>query len=177
MSSRSCSESSDSWSSNGLLWEGAKKGDTSKVREALEEGAEINAAVNNKGSTSLHLASCEGHVEVVKLLINCGADINLVDRSGWSALDRAVWAGRTGVCRLLLGKGASVDIRDNTNRTPLHATAIQGNLCLAKLLVDQGADYTVRDSRYEETPAQWARRYHRQGVYEYLSTGDIQHPT
>ena len=62
------------------MWEGAKKGDPSKVREALEEGADVNGAANNKGSTSLHLASCEGHVEVVKLLLDCGADPNLVDR-------------------------------------------------------------------------------------------------
>ena len=77
---RTSSESSDSWSSNGLLWEGSKKGDTSKVREALEEGADIDSVANNKGSTSLHLACCEGHVEVVKLLLDCGANPNLVDR-------------------------------------------------------------------------------------------------
>eukprot|EP00090_Calanus_glacialis_P034374 TRINITY_DN57688_c0_g1_i1.p1 TRINITY_DN57688_c0_g1~~TRINITY_DN57688_c0_g1_i1.p1 ORF type:complete len:175 (+),score=49.99 TRINITY_DN57688_c0_g1_i1:70-594(+) len=171
MSSRSCSESSDSWSSAGLLWEGAMKGDTSKVREALEEGADVNSAANNKGSTSLHLASCEGHVEVVKLLLDHGADPNHLDRSGWSALDRAVWAGRMGVCTVLLERGARVDVRDNINRTPLHATAIQGNLSLAKLLVEHGADRAVRDTRYHQTPAEWARRYHRQGVWEFLNSG------
>ena len=82
-------------------------------------------------------------------------------RSGWSALDRAVWAGRMGVCTVLLGRGARVDVRDNINRTPLHATAIQGNLSLAKLLVEHGADRAVRDTRYHQTPAEWARRYHR----------------
>ena len=70
------SECSVSWSSTGLLWEGAKKGDTSKVREALEEGADVNSVANNNGSTSLHIASCDGHVEVVKLLLDHGADPN-----------------------------------------------------------------------------------------------------
>merc|ERR1711915_1162259 len=86
MSSRSCSESSDCVSSNALLWEGARKGDISKVREALEEGADVNSRVNSKGSTSLHLASAEGHVEVVKILLEGGADSNLVDRCGWSLI-------------------------------------------------------------------------------------------
>merc|ERR1712215_364657 len=105
MSSRSCSESSDCVSSNALLWEGARKGDISKVREALEEGADVNSRANSKGSTSLHLASAEGHVEVVKILLEGGADSNLADRCGWSSLDKAVWAGRMGVCRVLIEKG------------------------------------------------------------------------
>ena len=62
------------------MWEGARKGDISKVREALEEGADVNSRANSKGSTSLHLASAEGHVEVVKMLLEGGADSNLADR-------------------------------------------------------------------------------------------------
>ena len=50
-------------------------------------GADVNAQAS--GETSLVLAALNGHTEVVRLLLDRGADPDLQDRDGWTALMHA----------------------------------------------------------------------------------------
>jgi serine/threonine-protein phosphatase 6 regulatory ankyrin repeat subunit B len=61
--------------------------------------AKINAA-NELGRTSLYLASKKGHLEVVKLLLEKGANINAANKSG-TPLDEAFQMGYLEVIKLL----------------------------------------------------------------------------
>ncbi|CAN0580257.1 unnamed protein product, partial [Ectocarpus sp. 12 AP-2014] len=52
-----------------------KDGDVDAVREYLESGVEANLANPNTGRTLLHIACRQqGHTDVVRLLLQCGAD-------------------------------------------------------------------------------------------------------
>lgn len=68
-----------------LLFESACKGDTAMLHAALSAGADVNA-VDEKGASSLMMASYNGHVECVKALIAAGAEVNALDGYGRSAL-------------------------------------------------------------------------------------------
>lgn len=59
----------------------ASKGNKDGVLGELEKGVSPNLADYEK-RTALHLASCEGHMEVVELLLEKGANVNSVDRRG-----------------------------------------------------------------------------------------------
>lgn len=59
----------------------ACRGDTKGVEDLLNEGIDVNS-IDLDGRTALHIAACEGHVEVVKLLLSRKANIDARDRWG-----------------------------------------------------------------------------------------------
>jgi ankyrin repeat protein len=63
------------------------------ARLLIAYGADVNATVHDQedpdGSSVLLVAVSRGHTEVVKILIESGADVNVEDGKGWSALDGA----------------------------------------------------------------------------------------
>ncbi|CAG0913555.1 unnamed protein product [Notodromas monacha] len=79
----------------------AAAGDISAIRRHFLSGIDVNLQ-DYDGRSALHLAACEGHVELVKFLVDCcKADVTLKDRWGNSALDDAQSFGRTEVVSLL----------------------------------------------------------------------------
>ena len=61
---------------------------------------------NYDGRTALHLASCQGHVDVVDYLLGNGASLHARDRYGHSAFDDAIRYKRYDVIALLKKHGA-----------------------------------------------------------------------
>lgn len=130
----------------------AAKGDTAAVEQLLQKGASVDAIVNTEGSvvytgsrtTALIAAAKEGYVEVVKLLLKRGADIEKRG-NGPSALSIAAEHGRADVVRLLLEKDAKLG--DNCL-----FTAVEGhNAEIVKLFLAKGANIEARDSN-DSTP-------------------------
>ncbi|MGD2072771.1 MAG: ankyrin repeat domain-containing protein, partial [Candidatus Thorarchaeota archaeon] len=70
------------------LLEGAHDGDSEKVIAALEAGAQIEI-VDNRGMTPIIWAALRGHLDVVKLLLEKGANINSTNWAGWTPLMQA----------------------------------------------------------------------------------------
>ncbi|GAB4858909.1 hypothetical protein Ancab_010382 [Ancistrocladus abbreviatus] len=59
----------------------ASRGDVKGVQDLLDDGTDVNS-IDLDGRTALHIAACEGHVEVVKLLLSRKANIDARDRWG-----------------------------------------------------------------------------------------------
>ncbi|KAK1315404.1 Potassium channel AKT2/3 [Acorus calamus] len=59
----------------------ACRGDVKGVEDLLKEGVDVNS-IDLDGRTALHIAACEGHVDVVKLLLSRRANIVARDRWG-----------------------------------------------------------------------------------------------
>jgi len=79
----------------------ASEGDVEEVKALLKYGnMNINSSDYDK-RTALHLAAGEGRPEIVKLLCDHGADVNVRDRWGSRPLDDAKAAGHTETIRLL----------------------------------------------------------------------------
>jgi ankyrin repeat protein len=97
------------------------------------------------GDTPLAIAADKGHVDVVRVLLEGGANIERTNNLSRNALHRAAYYGHLNVCRLLLKKGAKVDPLDASKNTPLHEAAKGGYLPIVKLLVNKGANVSVRN--------------------------------
>ena len=69
--------------------------------------ADVNARERYYGRTALMMASAEGHATVVELLIEAGADLNLVDEEGATALSLARSYGHLDVAAKLADAGAA----------------------------------------------------------------------
>ncbi len=88
------------------------------ARRIIEAGTNINVR-SRQGYTPLMVAASHGHDEIVRLLLQKGADLTAVDAAGRNALQIAREANRQGCVNLLL-KASKAEVADAT--TPLPAT-------------------------------------------------------
>lgn len=101
----------------------------------LDAGADINARNRHKvfgpGNSPLSAAVYQDRRDVVKLLIERGADLNQGDNAGWRPIHLAVANGRLKTARMLLEAGASTNVRTEeatglkwAKKTPLELLAV-----------------------------------------------------
>ena len=88
------------------LWAATRAGDVARVTAALDKGADVNAKTRY-GATALTFAADRGHLELVKLLIARGADVNAQDTFyQMRAIDMAMMNNHPAVVTLLLERGS-----------------------------------------------------------------------
>ena len=109
----------------------------------LEHNANINSQIIH-GDTPLYwvLSRCRSSgklADMVRLLLEYGADPNISDDDHTTPLHQASSHGLLEAARLLLSHGAKVDEKDKRGRTPLQAAASNGHDEMTKLLVEYGA--------------------------------------
>lgn len=149
----------------------AKSGDAAAVRAAI---AADPAAVSHRdpsGETPLMAALYRGHADVVELLIDAGAPLDIfaaaatgrvaeletaltttaVDRfsyDGWTALHLAAFFGRTDAVRVLLDAAAPLSAvsQNSLRNTALHAATAGTHSQAALLLIERGADVHATDA-------------------------------
>ncbi len=147
---------------NRALMEAVDKGRLEDVRKILAEGGNVNALADYPSGehseglvTPLMLASRAGHEEIVRLLLEKGADPNIfgsiVPADGVTALMWAAEEGHLAVARLLADNGANIDACDSEGATPLNIAAAWGRVTLVKLLLERGAPIDSKD-RYCTPP-------------------------
>jgi uncharacterized protein len=109
----------------------------------LEKGANPNAT-DVVGITPLHMAVPKGSKDVIKLLIERGADIEtFAPYLRRNALHMASGSGNAEAVAALLEKGANIEAQadpENDGSTALHISALISSLEVTKLLLDRGAD-------------------------------------
>lgn len=88
------------------LREAARVGDAKKVQSLLEQGADVDAQ-SRYGVTALSFAADRGHEEIVKILLDKGADVELADTFyQMTPVARALFNGNREIALILLHHGA-----------------------------------------------------------------------
>ena len=93
----------------------------------------LNNAHGDDGQTPLQLASKEGHINVTRLLLEHGVDVDARDDSRNTALH---YASKIEVVHLLVEHGANIDTENDEGRTASQSASENGCLDIAKLLSD-----------------------------------------
>jgi uncharacterized protein len=141
----------------------ARQGDAESAGLLLASGADVNELLPD-GTSALTLAAHSNHPTLVNLLLDRGANPNIIG-SGYAALHAAVLRGNLDMVKTLLARGAFIDTRirhgtpttrgsreyflpdELTGGTPAWLAAKFLELDIVRLLLDRGADpsLTVRD--------------------------------
>ena len=130
----------------------------------------------------MHEAAIHGHVDIVQLLLDLKADVDIRQTPRGDALQRKFqglrtplhWAAEKGhkdIVHLLLENKADINAKNSTDRTPLQEAIMKSHTRIAELLLDRGASIDLHDNE-GWTPlhqaadggnVQLIHRLHRQG--------------
>ena len=156
------------------LLDATKRGDVAAVRSLLQEGADPNASQGD-GLSALHLAAQAGNLDIVKVLIGAGAEVEAKTRIGdYTPLHLASWGAHASAVSALIEAGADPGAVSTTSGvTPLHLAAKATNgESTVRALLEHGAPVDVRESAYGQTPLIFAASYGRTtAIRELLSHG------
>ncbi|MFC1795253.1 ankyrin repeat domain-containing protein, partial [Planctomycetota bacterium] len=118
---------------------------TSEIPVAsYEKKTELLNLKDKDGRTLLHLAVGSADGDIVKLLLDKGADINAKDdESGFTALHYAAQFGNKNAAELLIARDADINAKDKQGHTPLYV-AVNHDYKVAEFLMNKGADSSIR---------------------------------
>ncbi|XP_064156928.1 E3 ubiquitin-protein ligase MIB2 isoform X4 [Anguilla rostrata] len=128
----------------------AAHGSAAKVRDLVQKYPE-KVDVKNQGKTALQVAAHQGHMEVVKVLLQANSSIEVKDEDGDTALHYTAFGNQPEIARLLLSKGANVNLLNNSLCTALHIAVNKGFAEVVRVLSEHAADVNLQDS-YGDTP-------------------------
>ena len=109
------------------------------IGDLLREG--VSPVAKN---TALRIASKEGHVELVEMLLNNGANVNAKNSYGVTALHIASREGHTDIVAMLLEKGADVNAKSDGGYTALISASESGHTETVAMLLEKGADVNAK---------------------------------
>ncbi|XP_048880234.1 B-cell lymphoma 3 protein isoform X2 [Brienomyrus brachyistius] len=101
---------------------------------------------NYEGLTVLHLAVQNSNKELVKMILDSGADINAVDfKSGRSPLIHAVENNSMEMINFLIESGSNVNMQSYSGNTALHSACGRGQVEAVRVLLKNGADSSLKN--------------------------------
>ena len=105
------------------------------------------------GNHALHTASRSSNIVTVRLLVDCGADTNAVNKHGQTPLHRAAGGEKDcpELCEILLKHDANVNAVYKDGNQPLHLACKQGHTKTVKWMLSHGAD-TNAVNKHGQTP-------------------------
>ena len=132
----------------------SRAGDVASVKELLTHDATVNAKATVKEQTALMWAAAEKHTDVVRLLLEFGADVNARSNGKYTALLFSARANDVETAKVLLAAGAHVNDADNDGNSALVVASLMGNTDIAKFFLENGADVNAAGGGF--TALHWA---------------------
>jgi hypothetical protein len=116
----------------------AKNGFTTSVKRLLSiRNINVNVKDDWSGATPLHFAAENGHVEIARLLLQNGAEVNAKRRCDRTPLQDAAYYGHVDILHLLVENGADLEAQDKIGCRALHSAACNDNLPIIQELISR----------------------------------------
>jgi ankyrin repeat protein len=133
-----------------------RRGDAADVAKMCELFPELINESDSRGFTPLIIAAYNNQGEIVRILLQAGADSSIGDRSGNTALMGAIFKGYDAIADMLLEAGADPNVQNGQGATALTFAATFHRNSLAERLLQAGADKSIADA-FGKTPLDHAR--------------------
>lgn len=85
----------------------------------------------------MHIAADRGHLGCVHVLIQAGAQVDMMDKNQLTPLMLAAIEGRTDIVRYLVRVGADVTLKGEDGMTALHMAAKSGHLDACRIILSE----------------------------------------
>ena len=127
-----------------LLWASLSSSGES-IETLIDLGANVNAQRTDDKVTPLILSAGWNNFMAVYLLLDHGADANIVEADGCTPLHLAVIEGNQNLAKLFLEKNALVNSQNADGDSPLHTAVSNGFFDITKLLIKKGSNVNLQN--------------------------------
>ncbi|XP_076271705.1 protein phosphatase 1 regulatory subunit 12B-like isoform X19 [Rhynchophorus ferrugineus] len=135
------------------------------LRDAKEwlatKSSSVNASHSKTGATPLHVAAAKGYIDVMKILLQCSADVDAQDADGWTPLHAAAHWAQGEASRLLVENLADMDAKNYVGQTPFD-------------LADSEMYHLLDDLRKEQNKEEVNKRKAKKRAEEEVNTIDTE---
>lgn len=120
---------------NNKVLKAAESGDLETLRNFISTDSDLINCRDADLYTPLHRACYNNHIQVVKFLLENGANIHAESLEGWKPLHSAAHWSQTEAAALLIEAGADINCRSKSGLAPIHLAAQQNNRPLLELFL------------------------------------------
>nr|DBA19298.1 TPA: hypothetical protein GDO54_015159 [Pyxicephalus adspersus] len=124
------------------------------------------------GFSALHHAALIGNTELISLLLEAQAAVDIKDNKGMRPLHYAAWQGKKEPMKLLLKSGSAVNIPSDEGQIPLHQAAQHGHYDVSEMLLQHQSNPCIMDIS-GKTPLDLACEFGRVGVVQLLLNSNM----
>ena len=105
----------------------------------------ISAHAQIEDRSPLHLAAVIGDVDLLKYAADCGVNLNLQDKDGFTALHLGALHDKINVVRFILTRGIDINPENQRGQIPLHYSSVLPCTTCSELLLHDGALINHKD--------------------------------
>ncbi|XP_038548961.1 caskin-1 isoform X5 [Micropterus salmoides] len=124
------------------------------------------------GFSPLHHAALNGNLELITLLLESQAAVDIRDQKGMRPLHYAAWQGKAEPMKMLLKSGSSVNGQSDEGQIPLHLSAQHGHYDVSEMLLQHQSNPCIVDNA-GKTPLDLACEFGRVGVVQLLLSSNM----
>ena len=128
---------------------------------------EYKSLRNEDGKTILHFAIYSRNINILKMLLNDGIDIMILDKDNKTALHYAAMHDNIEMCSIFIDKGLDINAKDKYNQTPLQIALSEKNFNIALYLLNHGADFNIEND-HGKNPLHYASENNCIEIIEFL---------
>ncbi|KAG7264108.1 hypothetical protein CRUP_020785 [Coryphaenoides rupestris] len=173
-----------------LIWSWCKRRENGRIRYTLrikpKQGSDCPVVRQLLGSTkrlsinyqdsdgfsALHHAALSGTVELLSLLLDAQATVDIRDVNGMRPLHYAAWQGKADSVLVLLRAGAAVNLPSQDGQVPLHLAAQYGHYEVSEMLLQHQSNPCLMN-KMKKTPLDLACEFGRVKVTQLLLSSNM----
>ena len=144
-------------------------GDLRQAEKWLDAGMPPDYMGSRTGS-GLMIGAWEGKIELMRLFVSRGADINKLNANGESAIALAAWRGQLDAVKWLLERGARINAAAR-QWSALHYAVFAGHAEVANYLIEQGADINAQTTNGSSVLMMAVYEGHRDLAHKLIEKG------
>ncbi|XP_078274253.1 caskin-1 isoform X2 [Rhinoraja longicauda] len=124
------------------------------------------------GFSALHHAALNGNTELISLLVESQALVDIKDNKAMRPLHYAAWQGKAEPMKMLLKAASSVNSQSEEGQIPLHLAAQHGHYEVSEMLLQHQSNPCIVDVA-GKTPLDLACEFGRVGVVQLLLSSNM----